>query len=1297
MFSFLNIYRGATSKAKSWLAAILVAAFSLTGLVPAQAVDAPSITLANSGIQLTGTTIAGFDPADVLHLQLTVSPSENVASPTLNFTDVIEGVTYEEATSSGSVTIVLGGTQAALNSAFASVTLGQLGEATTVSANITIPAAADPLASAASDTKVFSPTVVSVGAPENLLASPGQSLFQVDLSFGRGVNFVDGQLFTLVITQNGQPFGDPVDLAPGVHVFDSLPTDAPATFTLTAKTWVDSANGISLVGGASASVSSLSQGSGGELAATPVWTDSTLAPFRLNTAYSDGVSATSDMAITYVVTAGTLPVGLTLNSSTGAITGTPTVVGSNGNFTITAKTSPTWISLDLPTRVSDWRTCESYTNASYASNILLNLDGTPIGCDYESQPADLRPADWDTTFGNAFGANVSRNIQYSTRLGWACDDCAIGAGGVTTSGSGIPIGFDINFFGTTYSDIFINSNGSVSVGSGSSNYGVPLNEILDGAAGLVPYGVDLDNRDVTDAAQSWGTGQRHAEFFYWGRSTYEGKEAFVVTWMNSQIYRWGAKKDFSTFQVIIVNNGSGNADYIINYGSVQDANDEAGYDCPSGTCLAAGFGSNQNGSVLYASLQDETGYLYNGSKTMDAIDGGANALAQASLNSEIPGQFIFNMVDGFVPEVATIPAAPTNLAAINTDDSVSATWVAPLNTGGSPIGSFVLRYRLAGTTDAWTTTTSSTESKTITGLAAGDYVFQVAAVNEIGTGLFSRSLLLEVAGPFLANLTAYNEALAFVATLTQGYFTSETWDVLATALGTTVTTSNTQAEVDAQTAAINTAIAGLVVANVQVAQVDFTEYNSAVAYANGLRKATYSAETWATLVAELAVNVSAMSQAELDVQTAAINAAINGLALAGVGLTLAISDLTAYNAAVAATTTLHEPRFTPASWLVLRNALAVSITRDNSQATIDAQTLAITNAQAALVAQSNMVAYNLAVADASVLAEANYSPASWAALETALAVVVTAANSQLQVDTATNAINDAIAALVIYANVVAYNEAVANAATRVRREYTADSWAALTAALAIPVNRETDSQIYVDIATTNIVSALAALVAADGGALADLTAYIASRAVAAGKIEAGYTTESWAALQAALTANVVTDANTQGDVNAAVANIDAAITALVEVVPAPIAIYAPYVSETTAPVKKIVALSLQRMVKKVLKFNVPVLVGKALMSPVLFSGTSSQLNSNAIKALKEFAAKQQNLSGWLLVTGYVQFSGKNTANARKIAADRAKNVATMLLNLGVKAEIGYAGYGPANTNAPKATDRKAEIRWVAAL
>jgi hypothetical protein len=71
--------------------------------------------------------------------------------------------------------------------------------------------------------------------------------------------------------------------------------------------------------------------------AVPVWvTSSTLNEATLTQAFSQTISATDadgSSTITYAIVSGALPTGLSLNTSTGAITGTPT--GSTGSYTVT--------------------------------------------------------------------------------------------------------------------------------------------------------------------------------------------------------------------------------------------------------------------------------------------------------------------------------------------------------------------------------------------------------------------------------------------------------------------------------------------------------------------------------------------------------------------------------------------------------------------------------------------------------------------------------------------------------------------------------------------------------------------------------------------------------------------------------------------------------------------------------------------------------------------------------------------------------------------------------------------------
>jgi len=77
-----------------------------------------------------------------------------------------------------------------------------------------------------------------------------------------------------------------------------------------------------------------------------------------------------------------------------------------------------------------------------------------------------------------------------------------------------------------------------------------------------------------------------------------------------------------------------------------------------------------------------------------------------------------------------------------------------------------------------------------------------------GSGLRLEALEIKIVQT-KADMTAYNAAVAAAGALTEADYTAESWAALQTALAVVVTEDNTQAEVDAATAAINAAIDGL--------------------------------------------------------------------------------------------------------------------------------------------------------------------------------------------------------------------------------------------------------------------------------------------------------------------------------------------------------------------------------------------------------------------------------------------------------------------------------------------------------
>lgn len=102
---------------------------------------------------------------------------------------------------------------------------------------------------------------------------------------------------------------------------------AGTTYTWTATAGAESATG-------SCTTDSAPPPSG----TAPSWSDNTLGGFQREVAYADGVSATGTSPITYSVSAGTLPSGISLGSASGTVTGTPDVTAAY-SFTLQAANS----------------------------------------------------------------------------------------------------------------------------------------------------------------------------------------------------------------------------------------------------------------------------------------------------------------------------------------------------------------------------------------------------------------------------------------------------------------------------------------------------------------------------------------------------------------------------------------------------------------------------------------------------------------------------------------------------------------------------------------------------------------------------------------------------------------------------------------------------------------------------------------------------------------------------------------------------------------------------------------------
>ncbi|WP_375463587.1 autotransporter outer membrane beta-barrel domain-containing protein [uncultured Methylobacterium sp.] len=231
-----------------------------------------------------------------------------------------------------------------------------------------------------------------------------------------------------------------------------------------------------------------------------------------------------------------------------------------------------------------------------------------------------------TAFAGTIGAAAAQAVApgfNATQLA-ANDDGSSGA---------VTLPFPVNFFGTSYSQLYVNNNGNVTFGSALSQFTpVGLGAAYRGVPIIAPFFADIDTRDAASGLTAYGTG------------AYAGTTAFGVTW--PAVGYFGSHADrTNTFQLILASRsdqGTGNFDIYFNYNRIQFETGDAsgGANGVGGTSAAAGYSA---GTGVDGSYYQLPGSLVNGA----FLDGGPNALATGS-NGGVPGQFLFPVRNGVV-------------------------------------------------------------------------------------------------------------------------------------------------------------------------------------------------------------------------------------------------------------------------------------------------------------------------------------------------------------------------------------------------------------------------------------------------------------------------------------------------------------------------------------------------------------------------------------------------------------------------------------------------------------------------
>ena len=133
-----------------------------------------------------------------------------------------------------------------------------------------------------------------------------------------------------------------------------------------------------------------------------------------------------------------------------------------------------------------------------------------------------------------------------------------------------PIGFNLNFFGTTYTSLYPNTNGTIFYQAPDSGYDEPIINLVEGAgsSAMFPLGMDL-YYDLDESN------------FWVAQTTVDGNQAFVLSWEGFDACCNQATPDNedASLQLVLIDLGGGDFNAYFNYDKI--TNIAEGYDAPA--------------------------------------------------------------------------------------------------------------------------------------------------------------------------------------------------------------------------------------------------------------------------------------------------------------------------------------------------------------------------------------------------------------------------------------------------------------------------------------------------------------------------------------------------------------------------------------------------------------------------------------------------------------------------------------------------------------------------------------------
>lgn len=328
--------------------------------------------------------------------------------------------------------------------------------------------------------------------------------------------------------------------------------------------------------------------------------------------------------------------------------------------------------------------------------------------------------------------------------------------------------------------------------------------------------------------------------------------------------------------------------------------------------------------------------------------------------------------------------------------------------------------------------------------------------------------------------------------------------------------------------------------------VDVSALNDKLDNAKVYQEINYTLDSFKTLQdaithAEIFLNET-HTQTEINIEVSSLQSAIDQLVL------FHEADKTLLISAINDAKAVQENDYTPNSYLGLTTAITnAESVNDNYRATVDEINTAINaidSAKANLVKRANTTALNKAITDAKAKYDDGYTTSSIDALKEVIATAEALLNntnaSQSEVDSQTNAIQQAINNLIKLGDKNALSNLIDELEALNENDYTPVSWA--SASLGIVINDAKVIRDKTEATETEVNNALDELTQAKAKLVkkADITELTSEITKAKAELSKGYTTQSLADLNTAITnAETVKD-----NVNATATDVSNALSTL---------------------------------------------------------------------------------------------------------------------------------------------------------